>query len=128
MIRDERGFTLIELLVVVAVVAVLVAIAVPAYGGLRDRADARSSQHALRQTLVAANAYQVDNDDFSSMTLAKLRKTYDAGIPTGLTLSKKTADYFCLKTVSASGKTYWLRGPENIATVGSKKADRPTGC
>ncbi len=126
--HSEDGFTLIELLVVVVVLGILIAIAVPSYLGFRGRAQDTSAQHALHQTLVAANAYGNDNDDYTTLTLAKLRKTYDATIPGAVTLSSKKAAYYCLKAVSDSGETYWLRGPEGIQTQGSKKADRPAGC
>jgi type IV pilus assembly protein PilA len=124
----EDGFTLIEVLVVVVVLGALIAIAVPSYLGFRGSAQDTSAQHALHQTLVAANAYGTDNDDYSTLTLAKLRKSYDATLPDLVKLSSKTSTYYCLKAVSDGGETYWLRGPEGIQTEGSKKADRPTGC
>ncbi len=126
--QREDGFTLIELLIVIVVLGVLLAIAVPSYLGFRGRAQDTSAQHALHQTLLAAAAYGTDNDDYSTMTLAKLRKTYDATLPDVVKLSSKTSTYYCLKAVSDSGQTYWLRGPEGIQTEGAKKADRPTGC
>ena len=124
----EDGFTLIELLIAVAVIGVLLAIAVPSYVAFRGRAQDTSVEHELHQTLVAGNAYGTDNDDFSAITMAKLRKTYDATLANDISISKKTADYYCLKDVSDSGSTYWLRGPEGEQGVGTKKADRPTGC
>ena len=126
--KRDGGFTLIELLIVLVVLGVLMAIAVPSYLGFRGRAQDTSAQHALHQTLVAAAAYGADNDDYATMTLAKLRKTYDSTLSGGVTLSSKTSTYYCLKAVSDSGETYWLRGPEGIQTEGPKKADRPAGC
>lgn len=50
-VNKKKGFTLAELLVVIAILAILVAIAVPIFGGALDNAEktARdSNSHALR--------------------------------------------------------------------------------
>ena len=48
MSEREGGFTLIELLVVLIIIAVLLAIAIPAYLGFKDRAQKRAAQSNVR--------------------------------------------------------------------------------
>ena len=61
--RRRHGFTLIELLVVVAVIAVLVAILLPALGRARDRAKATLCSGNLRQFAVGFVLYGNDNGE-----------------------------------------------------------------
>jgi len=58
----EGGFTLIELLVVLIIIAVLLAIAIPAYLGFKDRAQKRAAQSNVRIAIPTAEAYAQDND------------------------------------------------------------------
>jgi type IV pilus assembly protein PilA len=125
--RDD-GFTLIELLVVLLIIGILMAIAVPAYGGFRARAQDTAARSALNETLKAADAYSLDNGGYATMTIAKLRKGYDQSIPSVVKLGTKKTAYFCIHALSDSGTTFWLRGPENILTTGTKKKTRPSGC
>ncbi|MGB3392623.1 MAG: prepilin-type N-terminal cleavage/methylation domain-containing protein [Stenotrophomonas sp.] len=46
--RNKRGFTLIEVMVVVAILAILAAIALPAYGNYIARSKIRTAQADLR--------------------------------------------------------------------------------
>jgi type IV pilus assembly protein PilA len=63
--RDDRGFTLIELMVVVLIIAILIAIAIPTFLGMRRRAQDRAAQSNLRNGLTAAKAFYTDGDTFS---------------------------------------------------------------
>ena len=65
--RDERratagGFTLIELLVVIAVIAVLLAILLPALGKVREQARRTKCASHIRQQLISLSIYGVEND------------------------------------------------------------------
>lgn len=60
--RDDRGFTLIELLVVIGVIAVLIAIGIPALRGARSAALRVSCQQNLRTLHLATQGYLNDHD------------------------------------------------------------------
>ncbi len=63
--KKKNGFTLIELLVVVAIIAVLVAILLPAFKGARDSARAAVCQSNLKQFALGFAQYAADyNDSF----------------------------------------------------------------
>jgi type IV pilus assembly protein PilA len=63
--QDDKGFTLIELMVVVLIIAILIAIAIPTFLGLRQRAQDRAAQSDLRNGLTAAKAYYTDDETFA---------------------------------------------------------------
>ncbi len=65
-LRKEEGFTLVELMVVVLIIAILIAIAIPTFLGARTRAQDRAAQSDLRNTLTAAKAFYVDNENYGS--------------------------------------------------------------
>ncbi len=58
----RRAFTLIELLVVISIIALLIAVLLPALGAARKTAEAAQCSSNLRQTLVGFTGYAVDND------------------------------------------------------------------
>jgi type IV pilus assembly protein PilA len=66
--RDDKGFTLIELMVVVLIIAILIAIAIPTFLGMRRRAQDRAAQSDLRNGLTAAKAFYTDDDTYTGFT------------------------------------------------------------
>jgi prepilin-type N-terminal cleavage/methylation domain-containing protein len=64
--HDEKtkAFTLIELLVVISVVALLMAILMPALGAARSQSRALACKSNLRQLLIANIGYATENDGF----------------------------------------------------------------
>ena len=63
--RPAGGFTLIELLVVIGIIAVLIAILLPALGAARESADTVVCKSRMRQLAIGWQIYADDNNDIS---------------------------------------------------------------
>ena len=92
--QDDKGFTLIELMVVVLIIAILIAIAIPTFLGLRRRAQDRAAQSDLRNALTNAKAFFADTEDYSTVTVA------------ALTTQEPSLTFVDSATASASGNDY----------------------
>src|SRR4030067_1130851 len=93
--NSEQGFTLIELLVVIIIIGILLAIAVPSYLGVRDRAANNAMKANLRAALPSAEAYYADNGTYVGMTPAALT-LIDSGVSPSLTVASGAAASYCL--------------------------------
>ena len=59
--KNQKGFTLIELMIVVAIIAILVAIAIPVFNQYRARGWASAARSDARSAYTAVVAWQSDN-------------------------------------------------------------------
>jgi type IV pilus assembly protein PilA len=131
--KDEDGFTLIELMVVVLIIAILIAIAIPTFLGLRERAQNRSAQSDLRNALTAAKAFYTDNDTYTGFTATEgddiepALSWNEAGTATEGAVSVRGvgADTVLLVTLSASGERYCM-GDDDGTIVQGNPAAEPT--
>lgn len=106
----EEGFTLVELLVVVAIIAVLIAIAVPSYLGFKGRAADHAAKANIRAALPVAEAYYNDNGTYAGMTIAVLKTSYDSGLAPSLAIYGTPSATYCL-TDTQDGHSWSVRGP-----------------
>ena len=72
---NKRGFTLVELVIVIAVVAILVAVLIPTFGNLINKANMSSDQVALRDmnNILAMMDVEIDNPEYNDV-LEEFRK------------------------------------------------------
>jgi prepilin-type N-terminal cleavage/methylation domain-containing protein len=65
--RDkEEAFTLVELMVVVLIIGILLVIAIPAFLGAKNTADARAAEASLRNAYTAEQTYYTDGQAFTA--------------------------------------------------------------
>lgn len=112
--EDEQGFTLIELMVVVLIIAILIAIAIPTFLGAKSRAQDKSAQSSLRNTLTNAKGIYTDSETYASadataLAAAEPSLSFQAGASTGakvVSVNSPAANLFVAAARSSSGKCF----------------------
>jgi type IV pilus assembly protein PilA len=66
MLKNQKGFTLIELLVVVAIIAILAAIAIPNFLGMRIRAYNGGAETEAGNSRISQETYQTDWETYGA--------------------------------------------------------------
>ncbi len=77
----DAGFTLIELMVVLLIMAILLAIAIPTFLGVKGGAQDRSAQSDLNTALTNAKAYYGNNQSYGTTGAATAVSALTAGEP-----------------------------------------------
>lgn len=109
----RKGFTIVELLIVVVVIAILAAITIVAYNGIRDRATTSAMQSDFSQTarLLESEKVKTGTDTFPSGAPTTLA--------TGYTYNAVNSGVgYCLSRVY-SGVNYFITSASTTPTKGS---------
>jgi len=95
-LKERKGFTLAELLIVVAIIAVLVAVAIPVFTAQLEKARVATEQANARSTYAQAVAAYLTDDSWDA---AAYTQTYD-----GVTYTPSTANSGSTWTITLSNK------------------------
>ena len=142
MVRNSpRGFTLIELLVVVGIIAILMALAVPVYTSVIERAKGTKDLSNLRQIGMATQLYMNDNSGVlfspSSSWMSQLYSV-NAAIPKYVTSWKVFLSPFDPVTNPAvpnrtastnnakSAVSYGINATSGVVGISADKISKPT--
>ena len=136
--KNEKGFTLMEMLIVVAIIAVLVAIAIPTFNSSLNRAKAATDAANIRagyasvmldilnNDITTDKTYQLNKDGSVSETtatnayntLGKGAATEMAGISVAAGETGKTVTYPYHYNASAAGSTPAYKAGEITISIG----------
>ena len=87
--KNSKGFTLMEMLIVVAIIAVLVAIAIPTFNASLNKAKVATDEANIRSGYASFMAMILTKEDFDTSKTYYLQK--DGGVET-----TNTAAYECV--------------------------------
>ena len=73
--KDKKGFTLAELLIVVAIIAVLVAIAIPVFSSKLEKAALSADAANIRAAYAELMANQIDPNTATTVTKVKVQSS-----------------------------------------------------
>lgn len=119
---SDAGFTLIELMMVVAILAVLVAVAIPYFLGIRHAAQDQAAHTDLRNILLAEKMVWLEEGDYTA-DLDALRAvrpgsrvSADPADGVYVDLNDADAQVLCLTRDSASGRVFSIWDSATLGT------------
>jgi type IV pilus assembly protein PilA len=104
---DTRGFTMVELLVCLLIIAIMAAIALPAFLDQRAKGEDSEAKLTIRTTAIALQAHHANEDTYAA-TIADL-EAIEPSLNEAIHLRVSgTADTFEVRERSANGTEFTL--------------------
>jgi len=117
--KSSAAFTLVELLIVITIIAVLASIALPAYTGVKERADQTKDLSNAKQIALALRQFAVDNNGAYPAKASAAGGDYNAAAATAPTNSNDAfwwlfPSYLTTEQIFAvAGSAYTPGTPDN---------------
>lgn len=106
--HDEAGFSVVEFLVAIIIVGILLAVSIPSYLGLRDRANDKTAKANVESALPAVEEFYAANGSYAEMTLSALQ-TIDESVALDYNPTV-TAKTYCIQS-TVGRMTRKIEGP-----------------
>jgi type IV pilus assembly protein PilE len=115
--RQQHGFTLIELMITVAIVAILAAVALPAYGDYVRRGQLPEAFAGMSDLRVKMEQYYQDNRNYGTTDCADVASpTWAASTPTLIYAGSQFFTFTCAVTAGGQGYTITATGSSGRAS------------
>ena len=127
--RKSRGFTLIELMMVVAILGILAAIAIPAYGNYIRNAERSDGMTALMEVRMAQERFRANNPSYTATigALTGVQSTSPEGLY-NLAVTAATATSFTATATKSGGRTDTACATLTLTYAAGEVTRGPVGC
>lgn len=116
--RGERGsVTSVEAFVLAVMTAIVVAIALPSYVALRDRANDSTARAHAREAAAAAETYRVESGSYAGLSVAALVEIDPDLRASGLRIERSAITGVCIEA-NAGGRTWHALRPAGTVSGG----------
>jgi len=132
--KKSKAFTLIELLIVMAVIAILIAIAIPSFRGMQNEAKKTKAQGDVRVLKIAIESYYKNNNNqypaianYQTTLMGASPQILDHNLYDPFVAGGATTYMYALSSATAAVSNYYIVYSVGISGTGSCSVSNTTG-